>query len=347
MKRLLRLAAQLLPALLALGLLAFVLRGADLSRALDLVHSLGWKLPLLLLPNLFCMLSETAAWWVLFGRVAARPRALGLFAVRLAGEALLMGLPSGSMVNESMQPYLLKRRCGVPLETGIVATIGRKFFGVLAHGVFLALATLLTWPELDRASHATIGRGGLPWLLLAGASTLTALALAGALATAHGRMADRLHRRLDRWGGRWLGSWLERNAVRFAHADADLASFFTRDQPGLVPPLLLYLLAWLFRALETLVFLRLLGVHVSLPESMVIESSLILLRALAVPVPGGLGVQDVGYVLSFRALSLPDATTVGAAFVLMKRGKDLFWVALGFLVLALGGRASRGEAVRA
>jgi uncharacterized protein (TIRG00374 family) len=338
MKRLLRLAAQLLPALLALGLLAFVLRGADLSRALDLVHSLGWRLPLLLLPNLLCMLSETAGWWVLFGRIARRPRPLPLFAVRLAGEALLLGLPSGSMVNESMQPYLLKRRCGVPLETGIVATIGRKFLGVLAHGLFLALATLLTWPALDRASRAAIGRGGLPWLLLGAALALTVVALAGALATARGRVADRLHRRLDRWGGRWLGSWLERNAVRFAHADAGLASFFTREEAGLVPPLLLYLLAWLFRALETLLFLFLLGVQVSLAEAMVIESALILVRAMAVPVPGGLGVQDVGYVLLFRALALPDATTVGAAFVVMKRGKDVFWVTVGFLVLALGGR---------
>jgi uncharacterized protein (TIRG00374 family) len=209
---------------------------------------------------------------------------------------------------------------------------------VLAHGLFLALATLLTWPALDRASRAAIGRGGLPWLLLGAALALTVVALAGALATARGRVADRLHRRLDRWGGRWLGSWLERNAVRFAHADAGLASFFTREEAGLVPPLLLYLLAWLFRALETLLFLFLLGVQVSLAEAMVIESALILVRAMAVPVPGGLGVQDVGYVLLFRALALPDATTVGAAFVVMKRGKDVFWVTVGFLVLALGGR---------
>ena len=36
---------------------------------------------------------------------------------------------------------------------------------------------------------------------------------------------------------------------------------------------------------------------------------------MAVPVPAGLGVQDAGYVLCLRALGVPDATTVGAAFV--------------------------------
>jgi hypothetical protein len=61
-------------------------------------------------------------------------------------------------------------------------------------------------------------------------------------------------------------------------------------------------------------------------------------------VPAGLGVQDTGYVLCLRALAVPDAATVGAAFVLLKRGKDLFWVLLGFLLLGLGRRP--GDAVR-
>jgi uncharacterized protein (TIRG00374 family) len=338
MKRPVRLAVQLVPALPAFGLLLFVLRGADADRVLGLVHSLGWRLPLLLLPNLLVMSLEATGWWIALARLATRPRLRALLGIRLAGEALMLGLPSGSMVNDSMQPYLLRRRCGVPLETAIVATIGRKFLVVLSHGLFLALATLLTWPALDRASHTAIGRGGLPWLLLSAAAVLTGSALAGALASAHGRLAERIHRRLDRWGGRWLRTWLERNAFRFARTDAALASFFARRRAGLVPPLLLYLLAWLVRALETLLFLSVLGVHVSLPAAMVIETALILLRAMAVPVPAGLGIQDLGYVLSFRALGLPDVTTIAAAFIVMKRGKDLFWILLGFVVLGLGDR---------
>jgi uncharacterized membrane protein YbhN (UPF0104 family) len=256
----------------------------------------------------------------------------------MIGEALMLGLPSGSMVNDSMQPYLLKRRCAFLLESGIVATVGRKFLVVLSHGLFLALATVLSWGVLDRASHAAIGRGGLPWLLLAASAVMSGAALAGALATAHGRLADRIHRRLDRWGGRWLGTWLERNAPRFSRTDTALAGFFARGSASLAGPVLFHLAAWLVRALETLVFLRLLGVQVPLASAMVVETSLILLRSLAVPVPAGLGVQDAGYVLALRALGVADATTVGAAFVVMKRGKDLFWILAGFATLTLGSR---------
>ena len=76
---------------------------------------------------------------------------------------------------------------------------------------------------------------------------------------------------------------------------------------------------------------------------MVIETTLILVRALAVPVPAGLGVQDLGYVLSLKALGVPAVTTVGAALVLLKRGKDIFWILRGFVLLGLG--RSRAHAV--
>jgi uncharacterized protein (TIRG00374 family) len=345
MKRALRHLSRLLPALVSLGLLAWVLRSADLGRALDLVQSLGWRLPLLLLPNLVAILVENSGWWLSFSRLGARPPFPRLLAVRVTVDALMLGLPSGAVVSETVQPILLKRRCGVPFERAIVASVARKFFVVVSHGLFLAAATILAWTLLDQDSTAAIGRRGLPWLLLAAALVLVSVALATVAATTHGKVADRVHRGLDRVGGRWLGSWLERNAPRFQRTDEGLAAFFEQDRSGLLLPVLFYELAWFARAVETWLFLRLVGVDVPIVAAMVIETALILVRAMAVPVPAGLGVQDAGYVLCLRALAVPDATTVGAAFVVLKRGKDLFWILLGFLLLGAGRR--RGDAVDA
>jgi len=341
MKRILRHASQALPALLSLGLLAWVLRSADLGRALGIVDSLGLRLPLLVLPNLAAVLAETAGWWLSFARLGPRPRLPGLLAVRVMVDALMLGVPSGSVTSETVQPYLLKRRCGVTTEAGIVATVARKFFVVVSHGLFLALATVLAWPLLEADSTAAIGRKGLPSLLLAASAVLVGTALAMVVATAHGRVADRVHRGLDRLGGRWLGTWLEHNALRFRRTDEELAVFFRREPLGLALPIALYLLGWLVRSIETWIFLRLVGVTIPFPAAMVIETALILVRAMAVPVPAGLGVQDTGYVLCLKALGVPDATTIGAAFVLLKRGKDLFWILLGFLLLGFLRR--RGE----
>jgi uncharacterized protein (TIRG00374 family) len=168
---------------------------------------------------------------------------------------------------------------------------------------------------------------------------LVLVALALVAATAKGQMADRLHRGLERLLGRWLGTWLERNALRFRRTDQALASFFSDRPLGLLLPVLLYMAGWMVRSLETLLFLYLLGVQAPLSATMVIETTLILVRALAVPLPAGLGVQDLGYLLSLKALGVPAVTTVGAALVLLKRGKDVFWILAGFAMLGLGRRA--------
>ncbi len=126
------------------------------------MRSLQWRLPLLLLPNLAVTLIEAVAWWRSFALLGARPRFGPLVGVRLVSEAVMLGLPSGAVISESLQPWLLKRRCGVPFETAVVASVGRKFFVVVSHGLVLALATFLTWPLLGRVSRETIGRAGLP-----------------------------------------------------------------------------------------------------------------------------------------------------------------------------------------
>jgi hypothetical protein len=340
MKRLLRHLSQVLPGVLAVGLAVFVLRAADLDRVLGLVRSLGGWLPLLLLPNLAVTLIEAAAWWRSFGLLAARPRFASLVGVRLAVEAVMLGLPSGAVISESLQPWLLGRRCGVPFETAVVAGVGRKFFVVVSHGLVLALATLVTWPLLAHVSRDTIGRAGLPWLLLGVSAFMIATFGVGLALSGRARLAERTRASLDHVGGRWLGDWLERHAPRFQRADEHLVTFFERERGALVVPMLIYATGWIVRGGETYLFLRLLGADLPFTTALVVETAIIVVRSVAVPVPAGLGVQDVGYVLCLKALGVADATTVGTAFVLLKRGKDLFWILLGFALMAVGERGA-------
>jgi len=341
MKRVLRHLGQILPGVLAVGLAVFVLRSADLGRALDLVRSLGWRLPLLLLPNFAVTLIEAVAWWSSFALLGGRPRFASLVRVRLVAEATMLGLPSGAVISESLQPYLLKRCCGVAFEKAVVASVGRKFFVVVSHALVLAAATVLAWPLLDRISRQTIGRAGLPWALLGVSAFMAATFGVGLAVSGRARVAQRTRRALDRVGGRWLGPWLDRHTQRFQRADEHLVRFFEAERRALVAPLVLYSAGWLVRGLETWLFLRLLGTEIPFLTAVVMEAAIIVLRSVAVPIPAGLGVQDVGYVLCFRALGLPDAVTLATAFVVLKRGKDLFWILVGFTLLAVGERGRK------
>ncbi len=338
MKRVLRLLYRVLPAVLTVALAVYVLRSADLGRVASLLGGLGWRLPLLLLPNFAVTLIEAVAWHRSFSLVGERPPFARLLRVRLSTEAVMLGVPSGAVLAETLQPYLLKRHCGLPFETAVVTSVGRKFFVVVSHGLVLTAVTIVAWPLVERISLATIGHGGLGWLLLASSAFMITAFGAGLAAGAHARLAERFRALLDRAMGRWIGTWLQRHAPRFRHADEQMVLFFARDRRALVLPMLLYSLGWVVRGLETLAYLWLLGVRISPTVATLIESTLVLVRSVAVPVPAGLGVVDAGYVVLLGALGIPDAATVGAAFVLLKRGKDLFWILLGFLLLALGER---------
>jgi hypothetical protein len=60
--------------------------------------------------------------------------------------------------------------------------------------------------------------------------------------------------------------------------------------------------------------------------------------------PAGLGLQDLGYVTAFAALGIPDAANLGAAFILLKRTKELCWIGTGYSLLALDTRQPRAPA---
>ena len=43
--------------------------------------------------------------------------------------------------------------------------------------------------------------------------------------------------------------------------------------------------------------------------------------------------QDLGCLLFLEAMGVRDAAAVGAAYVLLRRGKEVFWIGMGYLVL--------------
>jgi uncharacterized membrane protein YbhN (UPF0104 family) len=121
---------------------------------------------------------------------------------------------------------------------------------------------------------------------------------------------------------------------KFTHTDGHLRRFFATAFASPLP-LFCFLAGWLLETSETFVILWLLGVELPWTTVGAIEVSASFLRNVAIIVPAGLGVQDLSYVTFLRALQVPDALNVAAAFLLLKRSKEVFWSALGYVVLAV------------
>ncbi|WP_437842094.1 lysylphosphatidylglycerol synthase domain-containing protein [Sorangium sp. So ce1153] len=320
------------------------LRGADFPGVAALIASVGAPMmALALLPNLAARLFQAEASRRIFnntgaGRPTAAPaRFTRYLSLTLATEALNMSVPAGAALSESVTFYLLQRWCGVPGPQGIAGIAARRSLILLANAVYVGIALALGFGHLERASIPLLGAPGLPWLVvLSGLGLLaSALALAGALFS--GTVASRVFAQLRRLPGRRVRDYVEARAAAFAATDRHAAALGER-RGALAAAALLLVGMWLAEGLETLFILRLLGVDVSLAEVLSFEVVLAFLRAAAFMVPAGLGVQDAGYVAFLGALGVPGAMTVGAAFVLLKRAKEIVWIGLGLLVF-FGGRA--------
>jgi uncharacterized membrane protein YbhN (UPF0104 family) len=109
---------------------------------------------------------------------------------------------------------------------------------------------------------------------------------------------------------------------------------------GLVVAAAWILAGWFMEAAESWLLLRLLGVALPYGAVLAFEPVVSFARSAAFFVPAGLGVQDGGYMAMLRGFGIPDATNRAAAFVLLKRFKEVFWIIVGW-TLFLATRRSR------
>lgn len=262
------------------------------------------------------------AWQRLLLRLGARVHPFSAFVVRLGSEAIGSSLPLGGLGAEAVGPVLLARRAGVPTRSTIASSLAKRWLTSRAHGTYVLLCVGLA---------AVVG-----WLpgLRADVVIATALALLAASAltqatAAHARPADRVRAILSRLP--FVGGVISSKKAEFDETDAEmsiLARTFSADAYALV------LLAWIVEGLETFVFLRAVGVSISLPAALALDGTMSALRSAAVVVPSGLGVQDLGYAAAL------GATPTTAAFLVLKRAKELVYVAVGYGILFwLGGEA--------
>jgi uncharacterized protein (TIRG00374 family) len=328
----------------ALLALANTLRHADFDQVRRLVGSLGPMAALVLVPWGVAMALQTVGYariLQVLRRATSFPR---LFSVMLSTEAVLMSFPAGAALAETINPHLLERRCGVPVPEGLAAVAAKKSLILVTNALYMGIAVVAGAHWLREASQKLIGRPGLLGVVAFAAVVMLVASLAMARALFSGGVASRSHGLLSRIPSARLRRWLEEKKDGFAETDGHFLAFFGARAQSFALPTLAFLACWLVEASESWLILALLGVKIPYAEVLAFEVVVSLLKSLAFMVPAGLGIQDAGYVAFFGAFGIPDAPTLGVAFVLVKRTKELFWIAVGFLlflVLGDGGLGAR------
>ncbi len=306
--------------LVGLGFLVVLVLEHDPAAIFASIGRLSWRLLVILaFPMAAVMALDALGWRYAFLR--DRLSFGTLLATRLAGEAFNVVTPTASLGGEAVKAWLLRDR--VPLDESVPSVIIAKTTITLAQGLFLLLGIALA--EIVLAGSALLR--AMQWLL-----ALEVVALAIFILMQTRGLVGSSARLLDRLGLRAMGG-----GATAARVDQALADFYRGEPRRLALSIAFHLAAWILGALETWLVLSFLGVPVSLLTATVIEAFATGVRFATFVVPGSLGAQEGGLLVIFLALGLGGSAAV--SFGLVRRLRELTWVAIGLLLFALIRRA--------
>ncbi|HXJ23966.1 MAG TPA: lysylphosphatidylglycerol synthase domain-containing protein [Polyangia bacterium] len=325
--------------LLALLALSRLIRGHDLRQALALIRRVGWPLGLVVVPTLVAMGLDAAGWGGILLALGTRVRWVRMLELRLSVEALVLLLPGGSVAGEAAKMALLNRRAGVPLPRAVASLALTKGYLVATDGAYLALAAV--WAALDAEAA-----GGSPFSLpaLGAAACAVAMGLLGWLLLAslrHAAIASRIAALLQKIPILRLRRAIAERERGFAQIDSEARAFFAAPAARRWRPLLAFFLEWLMEGIETLIIVRCLRLPLPIGPVLALDALGSLLRVIVFFLPAGLGVQDAAIILLLRQMGLPNPVAAGTALILVKRAKELFWIAAGTVFLLIRGDLRR------
>ena len=312
-----------LPALL----LALAWQRADPRAGAALLAGAGPLLLLAPLPFAGVLVLDALGWRLLLVRDATRRVSLqDAFAARVAGEAVAQTLPSAGIAGEAASAWLLARRTNVPLGQAIGGLAVRRLLLAPGHGIVLASAALAaaSLPAVPGGWVATLG---------ASATALLVAAAAGARLISRAAPFRRLQGALSRSPWTRLREWTRVQSVGLSEADREAERLLAGPWRRRAAAGACFTLVFVAEVGETLFLLRLLGAAVTPAQVLAFEPLVSLARATVFFVPAGLGVQDLGYLSLLHLLGIPNAAALGAAFVFLKRLKELLWSGAGWSLL--------------
>jgi len=317
-------------------ILLFVLALArtDLSGAWHRIKDIGLLSLLVVVPFPFAMAMDAWAWRGLLRALDRKVSWSLLFTLRIGTEAVTNSAPAGAVWADAISPLLVSQRTGIPAVDVFAASTAKRWTVVRMHAAYVALSSALGATALLHASRAMFGSDVLLLATLGAALFLMLLSIAIEALAAHGRIAGRLSGTLVRF--QRVRAWIEERRHHFARADLQLTRLSKNKRAGAAAAWRMLGL-WVFEGLESYLILRLLGAPLGVIEVLSLDAALSVVRSSAMFTPAGIGVQDVGYLAMLQAYGVPDAASLGPAFIVLKRVKEAFWIVIGFAILARPG----------
>ncbi len=298
-----------------------------IAREMDRV---GWLVPVVFVPHILVALGEAAGWWYAFPAKTRPPPFRVICGFTVAAKAIQLVTPSIAQVGELTRVHLL-RSTRIGTDVAIASVIAAKITIMLGEAAFMAvgLAVASGIVAIERSMALTVGLGILVMLVVI--ATLLIWQRKGIFSPII-------------WMTRQLNlftEFFERHKEVLSSTETLLQSYF-KNTSQFGKSSSANFLGWLAGAVEAWVFLTLLAVQNDIWTALVIQAWLVIVVRLTAFVPGSLGTQEAGAVMIFALLGLPSEGAM--AFALLRRVRQLGWIAAGLTLLArTPGLSSAGQ----
>jgi uncharacterized protein (TIRG00374 family) len=280
----------------------------------------GWYWPMLLLPYGVVNWLEAWSWKYILVDTPARTTVGRLFWLRLGGEALNQLTPTASLGGEPFKAFRLQAD-GVPLEVASASVVIMKGILVLSLVLYIFVGLALAPFYLPEAAKHML------FLCLAALG----LAAAGIIfVLVQGREPfGNSFRFLSRRG--WLPHFLRDQEGFLEDLDTAMSQFYRQYPYRAALSFFLFFLSWLLHAVEVYLMFWLLGHPISPGMAVCLDALAMLFTALGFFIPAAMGVQEGGNIL--LALGFKLGFDLGAAFSILRRIREAFWLTLGLVVV--------------
>ncbi len=307
--------------LVALCFLFAMLKKIGWSDSATYIRQVGYYAPLILVPYGIGTLLGALAWRLLLTGKDPAPTLWRLCLLRLGGESLNQLTPTASLGGEPFKALRL-HALGIPWQEAAASLIIQKGLLVLSLVLYISVSISLVPLLLS---------GGILRLsgLLLGVGVLGGLGVAF-IVVQRSNPCSLLVRMLKRCG---------LSPALFAGREADLdtldellAGFYHAHLGSVLASFILNFLGWVLQSVEVYLIFYLIGHPLGWEKALCLDGLAMLFTALGFMIPVSLGVQDGGNVLLSLGFGL--GATIGAAFSIIRRVREAFWLALGLVVVA-------------
>jgi hypothetical protein len=313
--------------LVALAFAAWAVSQADLPTAFDYVAnrtsaSQRWLLLLaVLLPSGLGTALHTSALAAAFGREGSGVAWGRLWGIRLAGEAINQVTPFLSLGGEPVKAALYGSLGGSVLR-GASAVAAARMVMTFAQCLLVTAAVLLTATWLPASTKAMWAFWAFPGLV-----GVAILIFSG----------------IRFWFPPAWRAWLLERPLLAPHKEGFRASsrvlHFWQEHPAqCLATFCFSLLAWIVPAGEFWLVAQAVGHPISWPQAIALEGLMTSIAMATFFIPGHVGSQEAGllYVSKLYALAGP----VGPLMVVIRRAREILWIGIGMVCLAVLGAVS-------